>query len=227
MERRYLVAILALAATFAIFSREFRSGYLAKLPTSPAQLQAEVACAKQYVAERLVARLEPFLDRTAPEQAQMVAELNLPEVVRVQQQITEEQVQLVRQADQQKCAAAIRAQREALRTQQAGQRALEIQIRNVERAQKLQDLVVIRSQELTDRANERAQRINAAVAIRTQEIAGRSLQRAQCALERSQSKLNRAQVQGLPIHINFTAPAAPPVTITIPAAPVAPTPTSF
>ena len=32
MERRYLVATLALVATFAIFSREFRAEYLAKLP---------------------------------------------------------------------------------------------------------------------------------------------------------------------------------------------------
>ena len=45
MERRYLAATLALAATFLIFSGEFRSGHLAKFPTSRAELQADVACA--------------------------------------------------------------------------------------------------------------------------------------------------------------------------------------
>src|SRR5271157_5736064 len=55
MERRYLVATLALVATFAIFSREFRSGHLANLPCSRADLMAELACAKRYMADQLVA----------------------------------------------------------------------------------------------------------------------------------------------------------------------------
>src|ERR1035438_3378442 len=57
MERRYLVATLALVATFAIFSREFRSGHLANLPCSRAALRADLACAKQYVADQLEAKL--------------------------------------------------------------------------------------------------------------------------------------------------------------------------
>src|SRR5271157_3533666 len=126
MERRYLVATLALAATFAIFSREFRSGHLANLHCSRAELQADLACAKHYVAEQLMAKLEPYVDRRAPEQAQIVAELNLPEVVRVEQKVADAQVQLARQAEQQKCAATIRAQHEAMRAEQAGERALEI-----------------------------------------------------------------------------------------------------
>ena len=81
MERRYLAATLALAATFAIFSGEFRSGHLAKFPTSRVELQADLACAKHYVAEQMMAKLQPYLDHT-PEQAQIVAELNLPELAR-------------------------------------------------------------------------------------------------------------------------------------------------
>ena len=53
MERRYLVATLALVATFAIFSREFRTGHLANLPCSRAELRADLACAKHYVADQL------------------------------------------------------------------------------------------------------------------------------------------------------------------------------
>ena len=214
MERRYLVAILALAATFAIFSREFRSGHLAKLPTSRAQLQAEIACARQYVAGRLMAKLEPYVDRTPPEQAQIMAELNLPEVVRVQQQIAEAQVQLVRQTEQEKCAAAIRAQREAIRAQQA-----------TRRIQQLQDLAVIRAQVLAEQATERVQRINVAAIVRAQEAAARSLRKAQCALEESQSK--HTQLHGTPLHVSFQVPAAPQVTVTIPAATVPPAPTTF
>jgi len=227
MERRYLAATLALVATFAIFSREFRSGHLAKLPSSQAELRADIACAKHYVAEQLMAKLQPFVDRGAPEQAQMVAELNLPEVVRVEQKVADERVQLAHQAEQQKCAATIRAQHEAMRAEQANERPLEIRIRSVERAREIQDLAVVRAQELSERANERAQQINLAATIRAQEMAAKSMGRAQCALQKSRGKMDRAQLPAMPIHISFQVPAAPKINIVIPAVPQPPAPTDF
>jgi hypothetical protein len=221
MERRYLAATLVLAATFAIFSREFRSGHLAKFPTSQAELQADVACAKHYVAEQMMAKLQPFLAHT-PEQAQIVAELNLPELARAEQKVVDAQVLATEQSAHQKCEVTLRAQREAMRAQKASERALEVQIRNVERAQKIQELAVVRAQELTERAAERAQKINVAAVIRAQEAAARSMEKAQCSMEKSHSRMVHA---GGPIHINFQVPAVPKVSITVPEVPV--TPTSF
>jgi hypothetical protein len=222
MERRYLAATLALAATFAIFSREFRSGHLAKFPTSRTELQADVACVKHYVAAQVMAKLEPFVDRGTPEQAQMRAELNLPELVRVEQKVIDAQILATEESAHQKCEVTLRAQRQAMRAQQVSERALEIQMHNVERAQRIQELAVVRAQELTERAAERAQRINVAAVIRAQESAARAVAKTPCSMEKSRSQMVHA---GTPIHINFQVPAAPNVSITVPAAPV--TPTSF
>jgi hypothetical protein len=221
MERRYLAATLALAATFAIFSREFRSGHLAKFPTSRGELQADVACAKHYIAEQMMAKLQPYLAHT-PEQAQIVAELNLPELARAEQKVVDAQVLATEQSAHQKCEVTLRAQREAMRAQKVSERALEVQIRNVERAQEIQELAVVRVQELTERAAERAQKINVAAVIRAQEAAARSMAKAQCSMEKSRSQVVHA---GVPIHINFQVPAVPKVSITVPEVPV--TPTSF
>ena len=221
MERRYLAATLALAATFAIFSREFRSGHLAKFPTSRAELQADVDCAKHYVAEQMMAKLQPYLDHT-PEQAQIVAELNLPELARAEQKVVDAQVLATEQSAHQKCEVTLRAQRDVMHAQTASERALEIEIRNVERAQKIQELAVVRAQELTERAAERAQKINVAAVIRAQEAAARSIEKARCSMEKSRSQMVHA---GTPIHINFQVPAVPNVSITVPEVPV--TPTSF
>lgn len=227
MERRYLAATLALVATFAIFSREFRPGHLAKLPCSRAELRADLACAKHYVVEQLMAKLQPYLDRGAPEQAQMVAELNLPEVVRIDQRAAAVQAQIAQQAAQQKCAATLQAQRQAMRAQQATERALEIRIRTADRVQQMQDLAVVRAEELTQRAAERAQQINLTAAVRTQELAARSMERAQCALEKSRSKMKHTQMQGMPIHINFQGPTPMDFTVTVPVAPGLPSPAIF
>jgi hypothetical protein len=222
MERRYLAATLALAATFAIFSQEFRSNQLAKFPTSRAQLQADVACMKHYVAEQMMAKLEPYLDRDTPEQAQIVAELNLPELVRTEQKVADAQVLATQESARQKCEVTLRAQREAMRAQKLTERALEIQVRNVERAQRIQEMAMVRAQDLTERAAERAQKINVAAVIRAQEAALRSMEKSQCAMEKSHSQMIHA---GTPIHINFQVPATPNLSITVPAVP--PTPASF
>jgi hypothetical protein len=229
MERRYLVATLALVAAFSIFSREFRSGDLAKLPRTRAELVADLHCARQYVAEKVMAQLQPLVGRTAPEEAQMVAELNLPEVVRnvLTNAQTQVHAQIARQAAQQKCDVTLRAQRDALRAQETAQRAVEIRIRAAEQGQRINDLAVIRAQELSERAAERAQHINLAATLRAQEVAERSMERAQCALEKSRSKMQRTQVQGMPIYISFQVPATPQINVVIPAIPQPPTPTSF
>ncbi len=229
MERRYLVATLALVATFSIFSREFRSGDLAKLPRTRAELMADLHCAKQYVAEKVMAQLQPLVGPTAPEEAQIVAELNLPEVVRTALTNAEARAQahVAQQTAQQKCDVALRAQREASRAQEAAKRAVEIRIRAAEQGQRINDLAVIRAQELSERAVERAQHINLAATLRAQELAERSIERAQCALQKSRSKMERTQMQGMPIHISFQVPATPKINIVIPPIPQPPTPASF
>lgn len=229
MERRYLVATLALVATFSIFSREFRSGDLAKLPRTRAELVADLHCAKQYVAEKVMAQLQPLVGPTAPEEAQMVAELNLPEVARniLTNAQTHARVQIARQVAQQKCDVTLQAQRDAMRAQEAAQRAVEIRIRAAEQGQRINDLAVMGAQELSERAAERAQHINLAATLRAQEVAERSMERAQCALEKSHSKMARTQLQGMPIHISFQVPATPKINIVIPAVPQPPTPASF
>ena len=89
MERRYLVATLALVATFAVFSHEFRSGHLDNLPCLRAELKSEIACAKHYLADQLMAKLRPFVDRNAPEEPQMLAELNLPTLAAANEKVAE------------------------------------------------------------------------------------------------------------------------------------------
>src|SRR6516162_4104671 len=112
MERRYLVAALALVATFGIFSKEFRAGHLAKFPSSRAELQADIACAKHYVAEQVMAKLQPYVERGAPEQAQMLAELNLPPVVRAEEKIATVQALVSEESAHQKCEMTLRTERE-------------------------------------------------------------------------------------------------------------------
>ena len=120
MERRYLAATLALVATFAIFSQAFGSGRLTKMPRSRAEAQADIACVRRTVAERIVAQLQPYVGTRAQEPAQMVAELNLPDMSGVEQQIDDAQRIAEKQVTRQKCQAAMQAQRAA---QQAGYRA--------------------------------------------------------------------------------------------------------
>jgi hypothetical protein len=151
MERRYLAATLALVATFAIFSREFRSGHLANLPCSRAELRADLACAKHYLADQLVAKVRPFVDRSVPEEQQMVTELNLPVLAAANEKVAEVQAQIVQQTAEKSCEAAMRAQEQARRAQEAGFRLRERNLRGVERVQE-------RAFELNTRASERAQR---------------------------------------------------------------------
>lgn len=207
MERRYLVATLALAATFAIFSREFRSGHLKALPCSKAELLADFACAKEYVADQLVAKVQPFMHRGGPEEAQMVAELNLPVLAAVNERVAEAQAAVAQKTAEKKCDAAARAQENARRAQEATERAQEMRARAAERAQELSDRANARAQELSLRTNERAMKINARAIERAQRISACAMERAQRALDRSRSRTARPRVESFPIPINFEAPS--------------------
>src|SRR5215471_18642102 len=96
MERKYLVATLALVATFTVVSQGMKYSLVNRVPHSRAELAADIACARHYVVQQIVAKLDPQVDNNAPEQAQMVAELNLPEVVALRQK-TDEVQQLVQE----------------------------------------------------------------------------------------------------------------------------------
>jgi len=202
MERRYLVATLALVATFAIFSREFRSGHLANLPCPRTQLMSELRCARDYVKAQLLAKARPFVNRGVPEEQQMIAELNLPVLAAANEEITEVQAQIAQQTAEKQCDAAMRAQDRALRAQ-------ERTLRSVERAQE-------RAAEISSTAQERSMAINERTALRAQEISTRAIERAQRVMEKSQWKMDKFQLK----MIQPNAPLAPN-------APVAPMPIDF
>ena len=187
MERRYLVATLALVATFSIFSREFRSGHLANLPTTRAELMSELKCARKYVTDQIVANAAPFMHRDVPDAAQIVAQMDLPELAGMQEQI-EAQVShnvaqnvaqnIAKNIAEKQCDAAQRVEEQALRAQESGIRAQEIGLRAAERAQE-------RAAEMNARMSERAAEIN----IRAQEIAARATERAQRAVWNSRGRM--------------------------------------
>ncbi len=226
MERRYLVATLALVATFAIFSQAFGSGRLAKLPRSRAEAQADIACVRRTVAERIMAKLAPYVDSRAPEQAQMVAELNLPELARVEQQAADAQRMAETQVARQQCQAAMRAQK-------AAQQIYKMQILTSDRAQRMNDLSAARAEELSARAqawrdiaDARRIQIDVEAIQRAHEVSARVVERAHHVVERTQVKMAYPQ-PGKPIHINFVAPGGGNFAITVPVAPEPPTPTVF
>jgi hypothetical protein len=206
MERRYLVATLALVATFAIFSREFRAGYLAKLPRTGAELRADLACAKHYVADQLVAKVSPFVDRGIPEEQQMIAELNLPVLVRANEKVAESQALVAEQVAERNCEAVQREQERAMRAQEAGLRAQEHSLRAAERAQE-------RAAEMSARAQERAQELSVRASERAVEVSARAMERAQKAMEKSHKwkfvfpNPPAAPTTPIPIDFEFTMPS--------------------
>jgi hypothetical protein len=221
MERRYLAATLALAVTFAVFSHGFNGGCLAKLTRSRAKVLAELAYAKQYLAQQLVTKLEPYTGTHTAEQAQIVAELNLPELARVEQQIEAAPVLVQQEITKKNCQAALRAQKVA-------QHVYHMRILAQNDPQVLSDLAVIRGEDLTARANEwRAMadadrfqfNFNIEDLERAQKISARAVEQARRAMERSRPKLEAPHAPGMPMHINFVTPVTPEFTISVPAVP--------
>jgi hypothetical protein len=217
MERRYLVATLALVATFAIFSREFRAGYMAKLPRTGAELRADLACAKHYVADQLVAKVRPFVDRGIPEEQQMVAELNLPVLVRANEKVAESQALIAEQVAERNCEAVQREQERAMRAQETAQRAQERNLRAAERAQEraseMSARVQERAAEMSARAQERAQEFSARASERSVEVSARAMERAQKAMEKSHKwkfvfpSTPNPPSTAIPINFEFTMPS--------------------
>lgn len=79
MERRYLVAALAIVATFAVFSRGFHA--LQRLSYENSEDYRQVAAARHWAnsAAQTVAHVRShFRHGYSPEEAQLVAEMNLP-----------------------------------------------------------------------------------------------------------------------------------------------------
>jgi DNA-binding protein YbaB len=78
MERRYLVATIAMAATFAIFSHAFGSGLLTKLHEPHQTLISEMQCAAETLRAELLDKVNRSLGSGSAEQAQLRVEFNLP-----------------------------------------------------------------------------------------------------------------------------------------------------
>jgi hypothetical protein len=77
MERRYLAATIAMAATFALFSHAFGSGMLNRVHDPRATLISEMHCAAQSLRARMLEKVNRSLGANA-EEAQLRVELNLP-----------------------------------------------------------------------------------------------------------------------------------------------------
>ena len=79
MERRYLVAALAIVATFTGLSRGFQSlQHLSPLQVHHLRVLARVKCEASAAAARAMARVKTQLHPGYPEEAQLLAEMNAP-----------------------------------------------------------------------------------------------------------------------------------------------------
>ena len=79
MERRYLAATIAMAATFALFSHAFGSGIADHVHDPRATLISEMHCATQTLRARLLDKVNRSLGSGgSAEEAQLRVEFNLP-----------------------------------------------------------------------------------------------------------------------------------------------------
>ncbi len=78
MERRYLAATIAMAATFAMFSHAFNSGLMSKLQAQHTTLISELHCAAQSLRSQLLDKLHRSLGPGSAEEAQLRVDLNIP-----------------------------------------------------------------------------------------------------------------------------------------------------
>jgi len=133
MERRYLVAALAIIATFASFSRGFQS--LQKLSLQRGQhgqvMRGPQCSALPSLVSSWVARIKSELHPTDPEEAQVLAELNLP--------VAAIQAKAAAEAARQSVAAAEISRQTAMREAESARREA---MRMHERMARANDLVV-------------------------------------------------------------------------------------
>src|SRR5580704_12018702 len=121
MERRYLVAALAIIATFAVFSRGFHA--LQEMSFDHADRNFKtMAAAKCWAnsAELSIAKVRAHLQHGyPPEQAQLVAEMNLPGMESsIAEQMSRQDEAISRCAREKAMQQAERAQRDAARIRQ-------------------------------------------------------------------------------------------------------------
>ena len=121
MERRYLVAALAIIATFAITSRGFRAlEHLAVVHAAHAQTLAAPQCPSA-IAQRALAKIHTHLRPHIPEEAALLAEMNAP-LINMQSTIAEQmsrQNQAIAQCARERAMRdAERAYRDAMRLQE-------------------------------------------------------------------------------------------------------------
>ena len=232
MERRYLIATLALAVTFSLVSHGLRSGHLPQIPHSRAELAADLACARNYVAQELMAKLAPYADHNPAEEAQMLAELSMPNLDQVQQQASDAETLVAGQIARQKCEAAQRAR-------QVQQQVLQMRVFSANPSFQMPDVSIVRAEEFGDRAQELSDRAREwsdmtndrrlAIQVRTlehaQQMSARAMERAQRAIEQSQRHMSHSAQPGMPIHINLVTPVHFEFTVPAPVAPAPPSPT--
>ncbi len=126
MERRYLVAALAIIATFAVFSRGFLALHEMSFEHSDKNLKT-LAAAKCWASSAAlsIARVRAhFRHDYPPEQAQMVAEMNLPGMESsIAEQMSRQDAAISRCAREKAMQQAERARRDAMRVQEDYMRA--------------------------------------------------------------------------------------------------------
>jgi hypothetical protein len=222
MERRYLAATLALAATFAVFSGEFCTRYLDKVPHSRAELKADLAFAKHYVAKELMAKLESYVgqdDSTAAPEP-MLADLTAPELLSGPETAIA--------PERPKCPAAVRGRK-------APQAVIELRAIGGDKGRGWSDLSVVRAELLSERAqewqkmaNQHAIEINVRALEQAQSDSAkafeqalrdsaRAQEQARRDMEKSRVKVSVPVTTGTAMHINFVVP-------TVNVSPVAPEP---
>ncbi len=125
MERRYLVAALAIIATFAVFSRGFHA--LQRMSVEPSENYKTMAAARCWAnsAAQTVARVRShFQHGYPPEQAQLVAEMNMPGMEStIAEQMARQDTAISRCARERALQQAERARHEAIRMQKDYMRA--------------------------------------------------------------------------------------------------------
>jgi hypothetical protein len=121
MERRYLVAALAIIATFAVFSRGFHALEAISFDHSQKNLKT-MAAAKCWASSAAlsIAKVRARLHRDyPPEQAQLVAEMNLPGMEStIAEQMSRQEAAISRCAREKALQQAERARRDAMRAQE-------------------------------------------------------------------------------------------------------------
>jgi hypothetical protein len=124
MERRYLVATLAIIATFAVFSRGFQS--LQQLSLRRAQHGQAVTGSQcdrvPSIVSHWIAKFKSELHPSYPEEAELMAEMNLP-IAAAQARVAEQAVRQSQAAAEAALREAERARRDAARMQEQVARA--------------------------------------------------------------------------------------------------------